>query len=74
MTTIAARVNDRASQYQKLSKELAREHEYNLELEGCTAERDRLTEQIRSKQVELGALIENSQVDAASFNQVDIYN
>ncbi|KAJ8663259.1 hypothetical protein O0I10_000497 [Lichtheimia ornata] len=61
MTTIAARVNDRASQYQKLSKELAREHEYNLELEGCTAERDRLTEQIRSKQVELGALIENSQ-------------
>lgn len=74
MTTIAARVNDRASQYQKLSKELAREHEYNLELEGCTAERDRLTEQIRSKQVELGALIENSQVDNCLFLQVDTPN
>lgn len=63
MATIAARVNDRASQYQKLSRELTRQHEINIELEGCNAERDRLTEQIRSKQVELGALIENSQVD-----------
>ncbi|KAI9497491.1 hypothetical protein BDB00DRAFT_784819 [Zychaea mexicana] len=70
MTSLAARIQDQASLYRKLSDELAQEHTISMGLESCLAERDRLTQRIKSKQVELGTLTENSKKEFDDLRKI----
>ncbi|KAI9312402.1 hypothetical protein BX666DRAFT_1987127 [Dichotomocladium elegans] len=70
MVTLAARVHDRAPQYQQITQELIHEHDVSLELEGCLAERQRLSQEIQSKQFDLTRLSENSKHEFAEMRKL----
>ncbi|KAI9255799.1 hypothetical protein BDA99DRAFT_517670 [Phascolomyces articulosus] len=70
MTTLVARIQDRAPQYRKLTHELAQEQTINMGLESCIAERDRLTQKLTTKKADLAALIENSKKEYEDLRKI----
>ncbi|ORZ03305.1 hypothetical protein BCR43DRAFT_483104 [Syncephalastrum racemosum] len=60
MTTLSDRITEVGPRYRELAQILALEHNASLQFESCTVDRDRLAQQIQSKQAELNNLTESS--------------
>lgn len=68
MTTLHDRITEAGPRYRELAQLLAQEHNASLQFESCAADRDRLTQQIQSKQTELNNLTECSHVSVIGLS------